>query len=441
VTTRSAEDASPTLAPEALRRQWGRQYAHIVLALATVYEAFVLPRAVTLGFRAVDAAIAILYAGLVALFALRAKTETLVWYTLVAFGVAQVVAYVAVGFTGPAALLPCALPVLAALFLGGRAPYGVLAASIAAFAAVGVLRVRTDVLPAPDGRLLDPRVPANWVNLGLGLLLVVGPVVWLASRVTTSVRRSFDTLAEAMAVHEAQTRLRRAAEEALEKVVENGQRARLAEASGLLVAGVVHDLRNCLNVLQLAAGAFGGHPGSTGDEREAAARIRATCAQASEATRELLGVSRPRERGSRPICAVGAQLASVAAILRSSLPVGFRVNVASALPRDVLVGVDPFALTSAILEVASAAEVAASPEREWGLGVRAPSAAESASMSDCAAVVELRLGAQRARVHELSVEAFTDRGGLIALPEPAGGDAVRLLLPGAPAASMEASNG
>jgi signal transduction histidine kinase len=413
VITRSAEDASPTLAPEALRHQWGRQYAHIVLVLATAYEAFVLPRALTLGFRAVDAAIAILYIGLVALFALRATTETLVRYTLFAFGVAQVVAYVAVGFTGPGALIPCTLPVLAALFLGGRAPYGVLAASIAAFAVVGVLRVRTHVLPVPDGRLLDPRVTANWVALGLALMLVVGPVVWLASRVTTSVRRSFDGLAEANAVHEAQTRLRKAAEEALEKVVENRQRARDAEASGLLVAGVVHDLRNCLNVLQLAAGAFGG-PSSTGDEREAAARIRATCAQASEATRELLGVSRPPEGGWRPTCVVGAQLASVAAILRSSLPVGFRVTVTSALPRDVRVGIDPYALTSAILEVASAAQVAASPERELGLGVRAPSADESASMSDCAAVVEIRLGSQR--------------------------DAVQLRLPGAPA-FMEGSNG
>jgi signal transduction histidine kinase/CheY-like chemotaxis protein len=287
-----------SLAPEPLRHVWVRQYAYIVLALTTAYEAFALPRAITLGVGAIDGTIGLLCAGLAVLLATRATTEALIAYTLLGFGVAQVLTYVAVGFAGPAALIPCALPVLTALFLGGRAPYRVLAASLGSFVVVGCLRVGTRWLPVPDARLVDPRLYANWVALALALAAAVGPAVWLAARLTDALRASLTALAEARASHEAHVRRRIAADEALDAILEERQRARRAEASGLLVAGVVHDLRNNLNVLQLASGALAGDRAAGATEQEPVARIRAVCLQASEVTHELLRVARPAAPGA-----------------------------------------------------------------------------------------------------------------------------------------------
>lgn len=420
---------SPTLAPEALRQQWGRQYAYIVLGLGAAYEAFAFPRAMALGFQPVDGAIALLYAGLVALFAVRAASEILVAYTLFAFGAAQATAYVGVGFIGPAALIPCALPVLAALFLGGPAPYQVHAIGLAAFAAVGFLRVRTHLLPPMDARLIDSRLYGNWVGLALALATTVGPVVWLVGSVTKTLQTSFDALDAATATHEAQVRLRMAADDALEKAVENRQGARRAEASGLLVAGVVHDLRNYLNVLQLAAGAFGGHPSASDGERDAAGRIRAICMQASEATRDLLRVTRPPEGGPRAACLVAEETNAVAGILRSSVPVDFRVTSTSALQRDIEVGLDPFALASTILALASAADVAVSLEQEVRIDVREPNAGERAACSDCVAVIDLHLGSGWKAASDLAADQLVERGGQLLLPSPDDAGRVRLLLP------------
>jgi signal transduction histidine kinase/CheY-like chemotaxis protein len=339
------ERPSLILAPDAQRHLWVRQYAYIVLGLATAYEAFALPRALRLGLGFVDGTIALLCAGLAALLAMRAAIEVLIGYTLLGFGVAQVLTYVAVGFAGPAALIPCALPVLTALFLGGRAPYRVLAASLGSFATVGLLRVGTHWLPPPDARLVDPGLYASWVELALALAAVVGPVVWLVARVTQTLRASFVALGEAMASHETHVRLRIAADAELERAIEQRQAARRAEASGLLVAGVVHDLRNNLNVLQLSCGALGDDRSAGAVQQDAVARIRAICLEASAVTVDLLRVARPPAPGAHDARGVGEATGTVGAALAAPIAVGPRVTSTSTTAAEGDGGIDSPAFT------------------------------------------------------------------------------------------------
>lgn len=438
----SHQDATLAIASEPPTGLWIRQYTAIVVVLATVYEAFAIPRAVLLGFTAVDGAIAILYAGLVGLFAARVRTALLAWYALAGFALVEVLTWIAVGFAGPAALIPCVLPVLAALFVGGRAAYGVLAGSLAAFLAVGALRVATGWLPPLDARLVDPRVPANWVDLALALAAVAGPVVWLVARLVEEVERSFADVATARTVHEVEVRLRIAAEAALERAVHSAQQARRAEASGLLVAGVVHDLRNHLNVLQLGAHAALTGPGSDGEGRDAAARIRTLCGDAAKIAGDLLRAARPRLEEACSRCFVAEEIAAVAGVLGGSLPSDFRITFESRLAQGCEAGVDPNTLAFSVLWIVAAGGLASAHERSIRLVARAPTTVERGSSSDCAAVVELWLGSDAKLPGAAPADLLVKRGGRILLPPEGSAEPVRLLLPAvAPAPETKDGDG
>jgi signal transduction histidine kinase len=409
-------DATPVIAPEAQNGIWIRQYAGIVLAMATVYEVFAIPRATLLGFSASDRVNAVLYTGLIGLFCGRAKPATLAAYALIGFALVEVFTWVAVGFAGPAALVPCVLPVLAALFVGGRiAPPMVMFGSLLAFVAVGVLRVSTSWLPPLDMRLVDPRVPGNWINLALALAAVVGPVVWLVGRVVKEVERSFADVERARSAHEAEVRLRIVAEAALDRALERAQEARQAEASGLVVAGVVHDLRNHLNALRLAAhgvahGPADG-PDGAGDDPDAVSRIRALCGEAGKVAGDLLSAARPRVAETRSRCLVVEETSAVAGVLGASLPPDFRITFQPTLARDRRAGIDAHTLASAVLGIVVAAGVTSAAEHHVYLIAREPTAAERESLSECSAVVELRLGCDPSYTGDGAGELLAQRGG------------------------------
>jgi signal transduction histidine kinase len=382
------------------------------MALATVYEAFAIPRATQLGFTPADRVNAALYAGLVVLYVGRARPKTLAWYALIAFALVEIFTWISVGFAGPAALVPCVLPVLAALFVGGRvAPPVVLFGSLAAFMGVGVLRLSTGWLPPLDLRLVDPRVPGNWINLALALAAVTGPVVWLVGRVVEEVERSFAAVEQARSAHEAEVRLRIVAEAALDKALESAQEARRAEASGLLVAGVVHDLRNHLNAVRLAAHGVADDPCGDEDPPEAVTRIRALCGEAGKVAGDLLAAARPRRVATRSRCFVVEETSAVASVLGASLPQDFRITVAPRLANDRQAGIDPHILASTVLGIVVAAGVASAPARRLDLIAREPTAAEREALSECAAVVELRLGCDPSYAGDGAGELLAHRGG------------------------------
>ncbi len=422
-------DASIAIAPEPQSGVWMGQYATIVLALVTLFEAFALPRAVRLGFTVVDGAIVLLYAGLVGLLAARARPAIVASYALFGFAVAEVFTWIGVGFAGPSALIPCVLPVLASLFVGGRAPYRVLIGSLAAYVAVGALRVSTSWLPPLDARLVDPRVPANWVNLALALAAVVAPVVWLIGRLVEELNRSFAAVASARSTHEVEVRLRAAAETALEKALQRAQEARRAEASGLLVAGVVHDLRNHLSVLQLSAHAAVAHPGAGGNEDDAVARVRSLCGEAGRVAGDLLRAARPRLAQACPRCFVAEETSAVASVLGGSLPSDFRIAHESTLAEDHEAGVDPHTFACTVLGVAAAAGVASARDRNIRLVARQPTSVERSMLSDCAAVVELSLGSDSQRPGNAAAELLTKSAGRMLLSPDGSSSPIRLLLP------------
>jgi hypothetical protein len=422
-------DTTPVITPEAQSGVWIRQYAGIVLAMATAYEAFAIPRAALLGFTSADRVNAILYAGLACLFLGRARPATLAAYTVIGFALIEVFTWITVGFGGPAALVPCVLPLLAALFLGGRAPQGVLFGSLAAFVVLGVLRCATSYLPPLDARLVDPRLPGNWINLALALAAVAGPVAWLVGRVVDEVERSFAAVAEARSAHDAEVRLRVAAEEALDKALERAQEARRAEASGLLVAGVVHDLRNHLDALRLAAYGVAEGPGEAGGGPEVVARIRALCGEAGKVAGDLVRAARPRVAETRSQCLVVEETSAVAGVLGASLPPDFRVTFAPALAQDRRAGVDPHTLASTVLGIVIAAGAASAAERHVDLIAREPTAAERESLSECPAVVELRLGCDPSYAGDGAGELLAQRGGRILQTFYGSDHRTRLLLP------------
>lgn len=422
-------DATPVIAPEAQNGVWIRQYAGIVLIMASVYEAFAVPRAILLGFTSADRANATLYAGLLALFLGRARPAILAVYTLIGFAFVEVFTWISVGFGGPAALVPCVLPVLAALFLGGSAPQRVLFGSLAAFMAVGALRVTTHWLPPLDLRLVDTGTPGNWINLALALAAVAGPVAWLVGRVGEEVERSFAAMADARSAHDAEVRLRVAAEEALDKALDRAQEARRAEASGLLVAGVVHDLRNHLNALRLAAHGVAEGPDDAGAHSEAVTRIRALCGEAGKVAGDLLKAARPRVAETRSRCLVVEETSAVAGVLGASLPPDFRITFERTLGEDRRVGVDPHTLASTVLGIVIAAGAASAADRRVKLIAREPTAAERESLSECAAVVELRLGCDPSYAGDGAGELLAQRGGRMLQTFYGSDHRTRLLLP------------
>jgi signal transduction histidine kinase len=425
-------DATLAIAPGPQSATWVRQYAAIVLALAMVFEAFALPRAAVLGFTPIDGVLAALCAGLACLVVGRARPGLLAAYTLTGFAVVEVLTWISEGFAGPAALVPCVLPLLASLFVGGRAPILVLVGSLAAFVVVGALRLETTWLPPLDARLVDSGLPANWINLALAMAAVVGPVVWVVGRLVQQVEQSFARVAQARSAHGVEVRLRVAAEEALDKAVERAQQARRAEASGLLVAGVVHDLRNHLNGLQLATyGAVADDPGDA-DDREAIARIRALCGEAAKVSGDLLRVARPCLAETSSRCFVGDETSAVARVLGGSLPPDFRIACASTLPKSREAGVDPHTLASTVLGIVAGAGVASAPDRRVLLLAREPTRGERASVPGCPAVVELLLGCDAVDVALASHDAgelLALRGGRVLLSLDGPGLSTRLLLP------------
>jgi signal transduction histidine kinase len=425
----SHHDATLAIAPEPQREIWIRHYAAIVLGLATLFEVFALPRAIRLGFTVVDAAIVLLCAGLAGLLVARARPAILAFYALLGFGVAEVFSWISVGFAGPSALIPCVLPLLASLFVGGRAPQRVLVGSLAACVTVGALRVKTGWLPPLDVRRLDPQLPANWGNLALALAAVVAPVVWLVSRLVEELNRSFAAVATARSAHATEVRLRAAAEAALEKAAHRAQEARRAEASGLLVAGVVHDLRNQLSVLLLSAHGAIAHPDAGSDEQDAVARIRALCGEAGKVVGDLLRAARPRLAQACSRCFIAEETSAVASVLGGSLPSDFRIACESALAEDREAGVDPHTFACTVLGVMAAAGVASARDRSLRIVAREPTPLEHGMVRDCAAVVELSLGSDSVLPSEAAAELLTRSGGCMLLSPVGSADPIRLLLP------------
>ena len=301
-------DASIAIAPEPQSGVWMGQYATIVLALVTPFRSLRSspggPARVHRGRRCDRAA-------------LRGARRP-AWRrghgprsshrtALFGFAVAEVFTWIGVGFAGPSALIPCVLPVLASLFVGGRAPYRVLIGSLAAYVAVGALRVSTGVetpsarraigrsaCPGPTGSTSRSLWPPSWPP-------------WCGSSAgsSRSSSRSFAAVASARSTHEVEVRLRAAAEAALEKALQRAQETRRAEASGLLVAGVVHDLRNHLSVLQLSSSRRGRASGRRRQqEDDAVAQVRSLCGEAGRVAGDLLRAARPRLAQACPRCFV-----------------------------------------------------------------------------------------------------------------------------------------
>jgi signal transduction histidine kinase len=436
------DDRPLALAPEAVRREWMRQYTTGMLVMGGAYEAFSLVRGVAFGFSLAHAVYALLYTGMVILTLVRAPLAVVALYTIGALTLAQIPTFIQLGFTGAAALLPCTIAIVVALFLGRRAAYASSVLSLAVFAAVGFLRFGTRWLPPMNPKLVDPRLYLNWFTLAVGLIALIGPVVWLITKLTVALDESVVALADARSAHDAKARLRVAADEALAKTMDQRHRARRAEASGLLVAGVVHDLRNHLNVLQLWSEALRDDRSADGAVREAAGRIYALCIDATSVTRDVFAVARAPASKLEATCWVGAETLAAGAVLKRALPADFDLTVTSELAEDRGVALDRFALTSTLLELASAAEVTRAFSRRLRLTVREPRGDERATLTGCAAVVELSLGDSGGSLMESLADDVTQRGArlLVARDRPGEGVA-RLLLPRPPTGDALASSG
>ncbi|HXX67214.1 MAG TPA: hypothetical protein VEK07_08535 [Polyangiaceae bacterium] len=426
------------LAPEAVRQEWMRQYAASMVVMGGAYEAFALARSAVFGFSIADGIFAVLYGAMLLLVAARASLEVRTAYAMAGLAVAQIPTFIQLGFAGPSALLPCVVPVLVALFLGARAAYVVSAGGLAGFAIIALLRTRTDWLPPMDRRLADPRLYLNWLTLALGLAAVVVPVVWLVTKLTVAVDQSVLELAKARSAHEAKVRLRVAADQALAKTMDQRHRARRIEASGLLVAGVVHDLRNHLNVLQLWSESLRDDASADGTVRESAARIHGLCAEATRMTRDVFAVARAPAAAVDATCRAGVQTVAAGGVLKRALPADFDLSISCELAEDCMVALDRFALTSTLLELASAAEVTRSLTRRLRLTVRDAQTEERANLAGCAVVIELSLGDAPGSLDSLAAE-IAQRGARLLISRDQSGEGVaRLLLP-RPAAGSEPS--
>ena len=423
------DDPPLSLAPEPVRRRWMQQYALMMVVLGAAFEIWALFRGATFGFGVTDFAVAILYGGFATLFIVRTSPEVLLVYAATGLFLAQIPAFVELGFGAGAALLPCAIPVLVALFVGGRAAYLASAAGLACFGAVALLRLGSHVLPDADPRLVDPQRYINWVGLAIALVAVVGPLSWLVAQLIVTLDESLVALAHARSEHDAQVRLRMAADAALVQAVEHRQHARQSEAAGLVVAGVVHDFRNSLTVLHLWSESLQSDASADRTVHAAIGRIGALSFEAARVTRDLLAAARPSPVDDGLSCRAAEQTAAIARILRASLPADFQVSVASRLTNDPSVALDRFALTSTLLQITAAADVTRSIERRVELIVRGPDVEESAIMPSCVAVVEISLGPAKGELVDGIADLAVQRGGqLLVTQGPDGGRRARLLL-------------
>lgn len=418
-----------------------RQYTMSMLVMGGAYQAFSIVRGVAFGFTAAHAIYALLYGGMLILTFVRAPLEVLALYAIGALALAQIPTFIQLGFTGAAALLPCTITIVLALFLGRRTAYASCVLSLAVFAAIGFLRFGTRWLPPMNPKLVDPRLYVNWLTLAVGLTCLIGPVVWLITKLTVALDESVVALADARSAHDAKVRLRIAADEALAKTMDQRHRARRAEASGLLVAGVVHDLRNHLNVLQLWSEALRDDRAADAAVREAAARIYALCGDATAVTRDVFAVARGPASKLETACWVGAETLAAGAVLKRALPADFDLIVSTELAEDRGVALDRFALTSTLLELASAAEVTRAFSRQLRLTVREPRGEERGTLIGCAAVIELSLGDSCGLLMESLADDVAQRGAQLLVTRSRSGEGVaRLLLPRPPAVDALSSS-
>lgn len=425
-----------SLAPRAgapARDAWIRQYAAVVLVLGGVYEVGRLAAAPALGFATSEAIRTTLYVGLLVLTLAKAPPRAIGSYILGAFALGEALALVETGFSGVSSLLLCAVPVLTALFFGGTSSYVALWGGLCAFVLVGALRVERLLLPPVDERLVDPTRFVNWIVLALAMACVVGPTVWLIGRVTEQLQALMTGLERARTLHSAQVHLRVAAEQALEKAASRRDRARQVEVAGLVIGGVVHDLRNSLGVLQLWSGSLRDEPAADEGVRTAAQRIEGWCGQAAELTRELMAMSR-QPRAADAVCPVCTQADAAVSMLQRTLPEDIAVVAERTVRGDLRVAFDAAALTSVILGLAASARLGPGPGSEIRVVVREPAEPERESLADCAAVVELVFGTPSTLLADSALaDEVADQGGRLFFDEFAKEESasVRLLLPAA----------
>jgi signal transduction histidine kinase len=262
---------------------------------------------------------------------------------------------------------------------------------------------------------------------------VVGPVVWLLGRVIAHLQAAMRGLERARTLHSAQVHLRVAAEQALEKAAARRDRARQVEVAGLVIGGVVHDLRNSLGVLQLWSGSLREEPTADETVHAAAERIEGWCTKAGDLTRELIDMSRPA-RVAGDVCPVRAQANAAVAMLQRTLPEDIAVIGEDAVEADLEVAFDAAALTSVILGLAASVRLGPDLRNEIRVVVREPAGPERDLLAACAAVVELVFGAPSTLPSDPALaEEVADQGGRLLFDELAdkGTSTVRLLLPAA----------
>ena len=414
--------------PGAVRDEWIRHYVYLVLVFGGVYEGVRIASAPTLGFDATDWMSAAVYVALVALVLARARARLLAHSVLAAFAFGAIRALVQTSFSGTFALFECTVPILAAVFVGRRLPYVAIAGGVCAYSLFAFLRVRGDLLPAPNGRLVDPTLFFNWLRVTLLLAVVVAPSVWLVSRVTSALEASMKELADARALHDAQVKLRVEAESALKRAVERRDQSRQMEAAGLLIGGVVHDLRNSLAALQLWSGSLRTEATADAAVREAAERIETQCAETARVTKDLLGIARPSPYAAAK-SPLWPQVAAAIGVLDRALPEDVHVVGRSEVEEDLWVAFEASALTSVILAVAASARLQVSSR--FSIIVRAPLLDERAAMQGCAAVVEFVLdGSSSPPDGSALADEVLEHGGKLLVPGDGRREgSTRLLLP------------
>jgi signal transduction histidine kinase len=398
----------------AARHEWTRRYAKALLALGGVYEIFVVATAHLRGFGLADGAVTLLYAGLAVAVVSKARPGWLAAYVLTAFAIAAVVRLMTTGFMGSATIVLCTLPVLAAVFASTRAAYAAMGGGLLAYATAGAMRVHGGILPPVDKELLDASLIANWLGIAILFATVVGPTVWLAGRLMIELDAALRDLERARARLAAQVHLRVAAEEDLRAAVDRRERARHRDAEGLVIGGVVHDLRNVFSVLRLWSGTLRTESTLDPEILETCVRVDQACEEATNMAEGFLALARPPP--SVRTGAVGPAVEGAAAVLRQALPAD--VTFVGESDEAAVVAFDPALLRSVI--------VALSASARWdglsriGIAARKPRGDELAVLPGAGAVVELAFEGNRPLESldpELAEEVTGQGGTLVVDPE------------------------
>jgi hypothetical protein len=360
----------------------------MLLGLGGVYHVFRLSVARGLGYSVVTVAALAVYVLLLGVALARPRAPILAACVVAGMGVTSGLAIVQEGFAGVTAILLVTTPVLVTLLYGARISYYVIAGELVAFVAIGALHVGGHLLSGPGRRIGDPTLFVNWIRIGIVLCSVTLPVAWLASRVTSHLECSLAELVRAEALHEAQKRLRVTAERALSEAVENLDKSRRLEATGLLIGTVVHDFRNSLGALQMWAGALAKQGCATPAVRESSGRIYGWCSEAVRVTADIMTVVRPPETGSAD-CLAGATVEAAVGVLRRMFPEDVALHVSGAVDSSLRVGLGSSVLTSVVSALAADVRFDNASGHVLRFVVRNPDPADFAVANDCGAVIEL----------------------------------------------------